>query len=117
MCLSGLQFFHQEGCPIVNNLGCGGCGTVDLHTMLVAVKKPNTAADVRRLEAEHLIMATMDHVSIPRSIAAWQPSDGGGKGIVMRYISGGSLHEQIGAALSSTFSLHCMYGCSSASSL
>lgn len=80
---------------MANHLGSGSCGTVDLHSMTVAIKKPRTAADVRALEAEHLSMATMNHPHIPRSLAAWQPSDGGPKGIIMRYIPGGSLSEQL----------------------
>ncbi|BDA51012.1 probable Aurora kinase B at N-terminal half [Coccomyxa sp. Obi] len=94
-CFQNLPTILEDQCPMVNNIGCGGGGTVDLHTMSVAVKKPRTAADVRRLEEEHLIMATMQHPCIPRAFASWQPNDGSAQGLIMRYIPGGSLYKQL----------------------
>ncbi len=83
----------QERCTFVRGLGKGGCATVDLHHLQLAVKKPLNEEEARNLRREALVLAALDHPNIPQPDCWVKPRNGGHLGLGMPYAALGTLED------------------------
>ena len=81
----------QADCRRVRKLGSGGCATVDLYEVRLAVKKPSNEVEAEYLREEAMAMAGMNHPGIAKAACWIQPEDGGPRWLAMPYMAYGSL--------------------------
>ena len=104
------SFLPQTDCTLVGRLGSGGCATVDLYEVKLAVKKPRTEEDALRLRKEALGMAGLNHPNIAKPVCWIRPADGGPLALAMPYLSAGTLDSVLWCVPSPSFHTHLTHG-------